>query len=129
MLALTGRDVQDLVPMSTAVELMKTVFHDLSMGKTTSPLRTPVDVPESDGVSLFMPAYVPSIEGLGMKVVSVFPRNREIGKADHQRHRRSARRKDTGEPVANGWNIPDGASNRSGGRRSEPISLLGRTAR
>jgi alanine dehydrogenase len=80
MLALTARDVQDLVPMKTAVELMKTVFNDLSAGKTTSPLRTPVPVPEADGVSLFMPAYVPSIEGLGMKVVSVFPRNQELGK-------------------------------------------------
>jgi alanine dehydrogenase len=80
MLALTGRDVQDLVPMKTAVELMKTVFNELSAGRTTSPLRTPVPVPEADGVSLFMPAYVPSIEGLGMKVVSVFPRNQELGK-------------------------------------------------
>ena len=80
MLALTGKDVQDLVPMKTAVELMKTVFNDLSAGNTTSPLRTPVPVPEADGVSLFMPAYVPSIEGLGMKVVSVFPRNLEKGK-------------------------------------------------
>jgi alanine dehydrogenase len=99
MLALTGRDVQDLVPMSTAVELMKTVFHDLSMGKTTSPLRTPVDVPESDGVSLFMPAYVPSVEGLGMKVVSVFPRNREIGKPTINAIV-AVLDADTGEPVA-----------------------------
>jgi ornithine cyclodeaminase/alanine dehydrogenase-like protein (mu-crystallin family) len=80
MLALTGKDVQDLVSMSRAVELMKVVFKDLSEGKVTSPLRTPVPVPEADGVSLFMPAYVPSIEGLGMKVVSVFPRNLEQGK-------------------------------------------------
>lgn len=80
MLALTGQDVQALVPMATAVELMKTVFQDLSAGKVTSPLRTPVQVPEAGGVSLFMPAYVPSIEGLGMKVVSVFPRNQERGK-------------------------------------------------
>jgi ornithine cyclodeaminase/alanine dehydrogenase-like protein (mu-crystallin family) len=79
MLALTGKDVQSLVPMSRAVELMKIVFKDLSEGKTTSPLRTPIPVPEADGVSLFMPAYVPSIEGLGMKVVSVFPRNQEKG--------------------------------------------------
>jgi ornithine cyclodeaminase/alanine dehydrogenase-like protein (mu-crystallin family) len=80
MLALTGKDVQDLVPMGRAVELMKTAFNDLSAGTTTSPLRTQVPVPEADGVSLFMPAYVPSIEGLGMKVVSVFPRNLEQGK-------------------------------------------------
>jgi alanine dehydrogenase len=80
MLALTAKDVQDLVPMKTAVELMKAAFNDLSAGKVTSPLRTPVPVPEADGVSLFMPAYVPSVAGLGMKVVSVFPRNLEQGK-------------------------------------------------
>ena len=80
MLALTGKDVQDLVPMKTAVELMKVVFADLSAGTVTSPLRTQVPVPEANGVSLFMPAYVPSIEGLGMKVVSVFPGNLELGK-------------------------------------------------
>jgi ornithine cyclodeaminase/alanine dehydrogenase-like protein (mu-crystallin family) len=80
VLALTARDVQDLVPMKTAVELMKVVFQELSAGNVTSPLRTPVPVPEADGVSLFMPAYVPSIEGLGMKVVSVFPGNQALGK-------------------------------------------------
>jgi alanine dehydrogenase len=80
MLALTADDVQALVPMMTAIELMKQVFADLSAGKTTSPLRTPVEVPEAGGVTLFMPAYVPSVEGLGMKVVSVFPGNRELGK-------------------------------------------------
>lgn len=80
MLVLTGADVQELVPMSTAIDLMKQVFAELSAGRTVSPLRTPLEVPEHEGVTLFMPAYVPSAEGLGVKIVSVFPRNPKLGK-------------------------------------------------
>jgi ornithine cyclodeaminase/alanine dehydrogenase-like protein (mu-crystallin family) len=80
MLALSGDDVRALVPMKTAIELMKEVFAELSAGKAVSPLRTPIDVPSESAVSLYMPAYVPSREGLGLKIVSVFPNNRERGK-------------------------------------------------
>jgi ornithine cyclodeaminase len=80
MLALSGDDVRALVPMKTAIELMKEVFAELSAGKAVSPLRTPVDVPPESAVSLYMPAYVPSREGLGLKIVSVFPNNPAKGK-------------------------------------------------
>ena len=80
MLALSGDDVRALVPMKTAIELMKEVFAELSAGKAVSPLRTPIDVPPASAVSLYMPAYVPSREGLGLKIVSVFPNNRDQGK-------------------------------------------------
>jgi ornithine cyclodeaminase len=80
MLALSRREVYELVPMRTAIELMKQVFADLSAGRTVSPLRTPIEVPDVTGVTLFMPAYVSSAPGLGLKVVSVFPRNRTLGK-------------------------------------------------
>lgn len=80
MLALTRDDVHDLVPMTTAIELMKQVFADLSAGKTEAPLRTPLEVPEREAVTLFMPASVPSANGLGIKIVSVFPQNPAQGK-------------------------------------------------
>ena len=80
MLALSGDDVRALVPMRTAVELMKEVFADLSAGKAVSPLRTSIDIPSESAISLYMPAYVPSRQGLGLKIVSVFPNNREKGK-------------------------------------------------
>uniref|UniRef100_A0A831TD65 Delta(1)-pyrroline-2-carboxylate reductase n=1 Tax=Thermorudis peleae TaxID=1382356 RepID=A0A831TD65_9BACT len=80
MLALSRQDVYQLVPMRTAIELMKQVFRDLSAGQTVSPLRTPIEVPDVSGVTLFMPAYVPSAPGLGVKVVSVFPNNRALRK-------------------------------------------------
>lgn len=75
MLVLTHQDVQELVPMNLAIQLVKQAFRDLSLGAAQSPLRTPIEISEHHGTALFMPAYVPSIAGLGLKVVSVFPEN------------------------------------------------------
>ena len=80
MLALSGDDVRALVPMTRAIDLMKEVFGELSAGRAFSPLRTPIDVPGQSAVTLFMPAFVPSQQGLGLKIVSVFPNNRDAGK-------------------------------------------------
>ena len=81
MRVLGASDVRSLVPMSTAVDLMKRVFALHSQGQTISPIRTPVEVPDGSGVALFMPAFVAADEAssasLGAKIVSVFPGNRE----------------------------------------------------
>jgi alanine dehydrogenase len=79
MLALTAADIRRLVPMGDAITLMKEAFRELSSGAAIAPLRTPIEVPEAHAVSLFMPAAVPSVGGLGLKVVSVFPDNAARG--------------------------------------------------
>lgn len=76
MLALTREDVRRFVSMPDAIDLMKRVFAELSAGRTTSPLRTVVPVPEVNGDALFMPAHVPEMDALGLKIVSVFQENR-----------------------------------------------------
>ncbi len=75
MRILTRHDVYRLVPMSVAIELVARAFRDLSLGQAHAPLRTPIEIPDHHGTTLFMPAYVPSSGGLGLKVVSVFPEN------------------------------------------------------
>lgn len=75
MLVLTRRDVYELVPMRDAIDLVKQAFRDLSRGTARAPLRTPIEIPDAQGTTLFMPAYVPSLHSLGLKVVSVFPDN------------------------------------------------------
>jgi len=80
MLALTAADVQTLVPMTDAIALMKAAFADLSAGLALAPVRTPVPIPAESAVTLVMPASVPSVSGLGLKVVSVFPHNPAHGK-------------------------------------------------
>lgn len=83
VLALSATDVRELVPMRTAVELMKQVFAAESRGETISPLRLPVNMPDGSGVVLYMPAYVPAQgetpAASGTKVVSVFAGNRDLG--------------------------------------------------
>ena len=79
MLALTADDIRALVPMDDAIALMKVAFRALSGGAAVAPLRTPIEVAPEHAVSLFMPAAVPSVGGLGLKVVSVFPNNPSRG--------------------------------------------------
>lgn len=79
MLVLTRSQVRELVPMPDAIELMKTAFAELSAGRTVSPLRTVISIPEREGDALFMPAYVPAMDALGFKTVSVFRRNPDRG--------------------------------------------------
>ena len=79
MLILSAADVRELVPMSEAIRLMGIAFAELSAGRAQSPLRTPLADAERGGVSLYMPAAVPALGGLGLKVVSVYPTNAARG--------------------------------------------------
>lgn len=83
MRTLTSQQLRDLVPMRDAVELMKAAFETASSGKTISPLRTPIEMPDGSGVSLYMPAYVPATNGnpagSGAKIVSVYGGNADRG--------------------------------------------------
>ena len=79
MLVLTRSQIRELVPMPDAIELMKMAFTELSAGRTVSPLRTVISLADREGDALFMPAYVPALDALGLKTVSVFRRNPERG--------------------------------------------------
>ncbi len=75
--------LRHLVPMADAVNLMKVVFAASSAGDTTSPLRTPIDMPDgSDCRSICRHLFPPRISlpaATGAKIVSVFGENAEHG--------------------------------------------------
>ncbi|MFT4036613.1 MAG: ornithine cyclodeaminase [Thermomicrobiales bacterium] len=75
MLALTRNQVRALVSMPDAIALMKQAFGELSAGRTVSPLRTVIPLPDREADALFMPAYVPAMDALGLKSVNVFRNN------------------------------------------------------
>jgi ornithine cyclodeaminase/alanine dehydrogenase-like protein (mu-crystallin family) len=75
MLALTRNQVRALVSMPDAIDLMKKAFAELSSGRTVSPLRTVIPLPDREADALFMPAYVPAMDALGLKSVNVFRNN------------------------------------------------------
>jgi len=79
LLTVAAHDLPKLLPMGDAVEAMKSAFAMLSAGGVVAPPRAAVPVDEVDGISLLMGGYVPG-EGLAAKTVSVFNRNRELGK-------------------------------------------------
>jgi ornithine cyclodeaminase/alanine dehydrogenase-like protein (mu-crystallin family) len=83
MLILSADDVRRALPMHEAIAAMKRAYASLSNGKAVVPLRTRLSIPDSEALSLFMPAFVSSQEGnaLAIKVVSLFPGNPPRGLA------------------------------------------------
>ena len=83
MLLLTAEDVRKALPMKEAISAMKDAYASLSNGTAVVPLRTRLPSPNSQALSLFMPAYVHSqdSEALAIKTVSLFPTNPARGLA------------------------------------------------
>jgi len=75
MLLLTRDDVERLVTMREAIAVMQSLFVELGQGAVDLPERSVLEVGGAGGAALFMPAHVPALGGLGLKVVGVFPEN------------------------------------------------------
>jgi alanine dehydrogenase len=76
---LSQSDVRRAVSMAQAIEIVKGAFAQLSADKAVVPIRTQLEVARHEGITLFMPAYLQESGDLGVKIVSVFPRNLEMG--------------------------------------------------
>ena len=81
MLVLTAEEVRLALPMKEAIEAMKSAYASLSKGTAVVPLRTRLPLPNTEALSLFMPAFVNAQDGdaLAIKVVSLFPSNPSRG--------------------------------------------------
>lgn len=75
---LNAGDVQAALPMNAAIDAMKSAFAQLSAGRAQFPLRSRLEVPEYEGVTLIMPAFLSESEDMAVKIVSVFPHNLAI---------------------------------------------------
>jgi len=80
MLVLSAEDQKRALTMREAIDAVATALIEVSSGRTNTPIRTSVPVPSVDGTALFMPSLVESAGGLGVKFVSVFPGNKQLGK-------------------------------------------------
>ena len=61
--------------MKEAIELMKSAFSELSSGELSIPQRVNIDISQNNGAVLFMPAYSPKNNSLGIKIASIFNDN------------------------------------------------------
>ena len=72
---LGAEEMSQALEMKSLIEEMKTAFLELSSGRAKMPLRTRINLPEQEAVFLAMPAALPELNKLAVKMVSVFGNN------------------------------------------------------
>lgn len=75
VLLLTDKDVESVLTMKDTIKVMKAAFGELSEGSAILPQRIVIPVKEQKGISFYMPALLPQMGSLAIKVVSVFRNN------------------------------------------------------
>lgn len=85
LLVLAASDVEALLPMRDAIEVMAEALVDLARGDAHNPLRSVVRPPGAPGLMGLMPAYRSGTQsGWGLKEVCVYPGNSARGLDPHQ---------------------------------------------
>ena len=69
------KDVRQLISMEEIIQTMRDVFAAVGRNEVIHPERTVLETNDKTGTVLFMPGYIPAIQGIGIKIVSVFPGN------------------------------------------------------
>lgn len=83
-LFISKEKIASLLPMSECIEVMEKMFRSLAGGECLQPLRSIMWLPDRSGLLGMMPGYSTSIDVMGIKVISVFHGNRDLGLPSHQ---------------------------------------------
>jgi alanine dehydrogenase len=75
VLVLSRDEVRELLDLDTLIDALAQAMADLSAGRASAPDRVAAFVDERGGLLGAMPGYVPALDVLMSKLVSVFPRN------------------------------------------------------
>jgi len=78
------REVERLLDMKPCIDLMEAALRALSSGNAVVPLRQKVSLPDRSGLLGLMPGYLGDPKSFGLKVVTVFQRNHDVGRPSHQ---------------------------------------------
>jgi ornithine cyclodeaminase len=81
---LSKEEVATLLPMDECIAVMKDAFSNLADGKCLQPLRSLMWLPDRKGLLGMMPGYAAGPGVMGIKVITVFHGNRELGLPSHQ---------------------------------------------
>src|SRR5690625_5273318 len=79
MIILKENEVQSLITMEEAIKLNRDVYVSYSIGESTVPLRINMELDTAEHYSLIMPGFLNDLNGLGIKVVTIFPENVSAG--------------------------------------------------
>jgi len=75
---LGAEDIRSLLPMPEAVRAVRTAFRALSEGRAVQPLRTHIEIEDREGSALFMPSFLPELNAITLKTVTLFQKNPEL---------------------------------------------------
>lgn len=79
IVVLRENDMKNIFTMADAIQADKDALEIYSRNGADIPLRVNINVPEHEGQSLYMPGYAADTNALGLKIVSVYPKNIEKG--------------------------------------------------
>ncbi len=75
VLILSRADVESVLNMKETIAAMENAFRELSNGLAILPQR--ILIPTEGGISLYMPAFLPQMGSMAVKIVTVFEKNPE----------------------------------------------------
>ncbi|MED3562668.1 NAD(P)-binding domain-containing protein [Bacillus xiapuensis] len=77
MLVISEAEIKKAITMDEVMKAVEVALVEYSERRTVTPVRTAISTSQTEGTALFMPSLVESAAGLGMKFVSVFPKNKD----------------------------------------------------
>src|SRR5438270_2901253 len=81
-LVLNEDEVRRRLDLGALIPAMEQALAEFSTGRANQPVRTVMDI-SGRGFYAAMPAYMPALELIGTKLVSVFPDNARFGEPTH----------------------------------------------
>lgn len=75
ILVLNEKNMSDVITMKEVIEADKEALEIYSKGGSVVPLRVNIDVDDESSQSLYMPGFASDANALGVKIVSVYPKN------------------------------------------------------
>jgi len=79
LLYLSAEDVESLISMKEVIDTVELAFGELAKGEVIMPPRSTVMLEKYNGSISWMPSYIPSMDALATKIVSIYPDNRGKG--------------------------------------------------
>ena len=83
LLIIGGTDVKRALSMSDCIDAVDRAMRALSSGGADVPLRTVMKLPGGRNFFGVMPGYLSEPQGLGTKIITIFPDNAKLGLSSH----------------------------------------------
>lgn len=80
---ISGRELRQLLPFEACVEAIGNAMRSVSAGRALMPLRQFMPLPTGDGKLAWMPGALQEPACFGIKLLSLFPANPQVGLSSH----------------------------------------------